>query len=169
MPIPTDFISKKAEGKTFELFPKGEYVLELKDIELKDSKYKDEETGEVKKQYTFVFNVAGGSRIYWQNFVPTELYVSKKSGKNQLFLIVEALLGRQITQREMMEGLTGEFLNALIGKQCKAYISIIDKDGKQYNKVVDWSPVATAEQVQSFAKSVGAEIVDDLDVSQIPF
>jgi len=146
-----DINVKQQEGKKFDLLPKGSYTMALKDIELKDSKFKDEETGVVKKQFTFLFTVMGGQsngRLYWQNFVPTELYVSKKAGKNLLFLIVEALLARQITQREMIEGLSKEFFSALIGKQCVVFMGIIEKDGNTFNRVADWSPCVNTDAVE---------------------
>ena len=148
MPINESYQIKKEEAKTYPPLPKNIYQVELLDIEEREAKGKFSQPGDT--NFSFQFTLLEGNdggenlrgRNVWNNFVPTSLYIGKK-GKNALWQIVEAYLGRELTQREEVEGLTGDFLNSFIGKQIKVFIDHnLGSDKKTlYNNITSYMPV----------------------------
>lgn len=123
-------IVEKKEKMTYKPIPENVYQVELLDIESRNeqtynSKKKPLEPKEFEKVLGFQFTLLAGKdedgslrgRNLWENFVPTFLYEGK-NGKNKLYQITEALLGRQLTPKDEAEMDTA-FLNGLIGKQCR--------------------------------------------------
>ncbi len=72
------------------------------------------------------------------------LYISHKNGKNNLYKIVEALLGRDLTQEEEANGLDGKFFNSLINKQVRVLLEkkASKKDSnKFFSDIVNFLPI----------------------------
>ncbi|RLC27824.1 MAG: hypothetical protein DRH37_10270, partial [Deltaproteobacteria bacterium] len=122
MPVETNFMVNKEESKSFDPLPKGLYQLELIDIEVVNRlKYKSDSEYENVFQFTFGVLNEGDyrARRQWENFVPTSLYIGK-NGKNKLYQIIEACQSAEVSPQQEAEGLNGEFMNSLIGKQVQA-------------------------------------------------
>jgi len=122
----------KKETMDFKPLPENIYQVELLDINSEeratyDTRNKPDSEKEYETVMSFQFTLLAGKdgeedlrgRNVWANFIPTYLYISKKNGKNQLYRIVEALLARDLTPQEEAEGIDGDFLNKLVGKQCR--------------------------------------------------
>ena len=137
----------KEEAKVYPPLPENIYQVELLDItsELRptfNTRFAPEEEQEKELILKFQYTLLEGKdsdeelrgRNVWHNFVPAVLYIGK-NGKNALYRIVEAFLGRDLTQEEEARGLTGEFLNKLIGQQCR--IGTKHKSSKDGSKVYD--------------------------------
>lgn len=144
---------EKKETKSYPALPENIYQVQLLDITSKE-----EEEYNSKKDKTipaimetilsFQYTLLNGTdskqekeedkslrgRNVWHNYVPTYLYIGK-NGKNNLYKIVEALLGKELTQEEEAFGIDGKFLNELIGKQCR--VGIKHKPSKDGSKVYD--------------------------------
>lgn len=108
-------------------------------------------------------------RSTWINFVPTSLYISKKNGKNMLYKVVEALIGRDLTNEEEAYGLTSEKINSLVGRQCRVVVDVETKNGKTFNKVkdcvakeVDYPKLTDEEKEKATVKK---EKTNDFDTS----
>jgi len=146
--IDNNYQIPKEEKKEYPPLPKNVYQVELLDISLNDAKGKFAKPGE--KNFAFQFTLLAGKdkdgdlrgRNVWNNFVPTALYIGK-NGKNSLYQIVEAFLGRDLTPEEEATGLSGSLLNSFIGKQIKVFIDHRIKDGKTYNNITSYMPIET--------------------------
>ena len=133
------------EAQVYEAIPADVYQVELLDItssqvESYRSKQGETEGKEFETVLSFQFVLLDGEhrlRSVWNNYIPNFLYISKKTGKNKLFKIVEALIGRELNQSEMV-GMGGKFLNSLIGKQCRVVIENTTKGDKTYSNPVNW-------------------------------
>lgn len=138
---------EKKEAKEFLPLPENIYQVELLDIDSKDVETYNSKMGktdgkEFEKVLSFQFTLLAGKdkgetlrgRNVWVNFVPTTLFIGKK-GKNNLYQIVESLLGRELSPQEEAEGIDGAFLNALVGKQCR--IATKHKKSKDGSKTFD--------------------------------
>lgn len=120
---------EKRETVSFPSLKNDVYQAQLLDIAKKEGKaYQSEET---EMNFSFEFAILNGKdadggsarlRLLNKNFVPTYLYISQKNGKNWLYKITEAFLGRELNQAEEAEGITGEMLNSFIGKQCRVVL-----------------------------------------------
>lgn len=120
---------EKKESKSFVLLKNDIYQVELVDIN-KEEKTKYQST-EIEEVLSFEFAVLAGkdaegndarTRLLSKNFVPTYLYISSKKGKNWLYKVVEALIGRDLNKEEESNGITGKTLNYLVGKQCRVLL-----------------------------------------------
>lgn len=145
---------EKKEGAVMELLPENIYQVELLDVNMEeratyDTRLKPEEEKEYEKVLTFQFTLLSGSkdgkslrgRNVWENFVPTYLYISKKTGKNKLYQVAEGLLGRSLTMAEEAEGFSGDLLNSLIGNQVRVGIKHITKGDKTYERIEQYYPI----------------------------
>jgi hypothetical protein len=147
--INDNFQIPKKEAVTYDPIPDNVYQVELLDIEVQDKpKYKKPD--ETEKMFSFQFVLLGGKdkdgsslrgRNIWRNYVPTFLYISQKNGKNALYQITEAMIGRELTREEeaTMEAVK---LNKLIGGQCRVVVkNNPGKDGKVYSNIDNFLPV----------------------------
>ena len=178
----------KEEAKVYPPLPKNVYQVELLDITLKDATGKFAKEGD--KNFNFQFTLLSGldgendlrGRSVWASFVPTALYFGGK-GKNELYQIVEAYLGRDLTQEEEANGLTGEFLNSFIGKQIKVFIDhkpSKNDPSKIYNNITSYMPSEvplnslTAEEKEMARvknkdeKTPAEQMQSGIDASQAP-
>ena len=139
---------EKKETVEFQPLPEDMYTVELLDITSEerstyDTRNKPEAEQEKETVMNFQFVLLEGKdgdkdlrgRNIFQNFVPTFLYISNKNGKNKLYQIVEALQGQTISPEQEAYGITGEFLNSLVGKQCR--VTTINKTSgeKTYSNI----------------------------------
>lgn len=121
---------EKKEKEQYPPLPEKFYQAQLSDItasqeETYNSKKGKTEEKEYETVFSFQFVLLNGrdaegnplrGRSIWHNFVPSVLYIGK-NGKNALWEIVESMLQRELTPKEEAEGISGAFLNDLIGKQ----------------------------------------------------
>ena len=142
---------EKKEGKEYPPLPKEVYQVQLLEVtdEQKptyDTKKLPEAEQVLETILSFQFTLLEGKddedkdlrgRNVWANFVQGMLYIGK-NGKNKLYRIVEALLGRELTQEEEAKGITGTMLNELIGKQCRLNVEPVVKGDKTYDNITDW-------------------------------
>ena len=146
--LSSDLKVEKKEAMEYSPLPEDVYPVELFDItsELKptyDTRNKPDPEKVYETVLNFQFVVLDGQdekgeslrgRNVFENFVPTFLYISKKNGKNKLYKITEALLGRELSPEDEAF-MDGAFLNTLIGKQIRIG-TIIKKDGdKAYTNI----------------------------------
>jgi hypothetical protein len=132
--IKDDITIEKKEKLEFKPLPENIYQVELLDLSSEtrptyDTKNKSDAEKIMETVLSFQFTLLAGKdtdgtplrgRNVWQNFVPTYLYEGNK-GKNKLYQIVEALLGRQLTPKDEAT-MDKDFLNGLIGSQCRVGI-----------------------------------------------
>jgi hypothetical protein len=147
--INDNFQIPKKEAVTYDPIPDNVYQVELLDIEVQD-KPKFKKPDEMEKMFSFQFVLLGGKdkdgsslrgRNIWRNYVPTFLYISQKNGKNALYQIMEAMIGRELTRDEeaTMEAVK---LNKLIGVQCRVVVkNKPGKDGKVYSNIDNFLPI----------------------------
>ena len=142
---------EKKETISFPLLKNDVYTVEFIDVTEEESKkYQSEE---MENKFNFEFAVLTGVdaegndarlRLLSKNFVPTFLYISHRNGKNWLYKIVEALLGRDLTLQEEAEGITSDLINSLVGKQCRVILEKVasKKDAtKFYSNISNILPV----------------------------
>lgn len=139
--IPENYKSEKVESKSFPLLKNDVYQVQLTGISVsKNKKYKSEELEDV---FSFEFAVLAGKdaegndargRLLNKNFVPTYLFISTKNGKNDLYKIIEAFKGRELTQQEEAEGISGKYYNGLIGHQIRVLLEKVQskKDASKF-------------------------------------
>ena len=146
----------KKETQDYPPLPENIYQVELLDVTSKenatyDTRLKADSEKEYETVLSFQFTLLAGKdkgeslrvRNVWANFIPAYLYISKKNGKNKLYQIVEALIDRELTQEEEAQGISGEFLNSLIGKQCRIATKHKESGDKVYDNVVTYYPAET--------------------------
>jgi hypothetical protein len=147
--INTDLKIEKKEAQEFEPLPENVYQVELLDVNSSENETYDSKQGKTDgKQYETVFEfqytlLAGKDkkgedlrgRNIWDNFIPAYLYISRKTGKNKLYRIIESLLGREIEPEEEASGIDAKILNSLIGKQMRVATENIEKNQKVFTKI----------------------------------
>lgn len=168
---------EKKEAGNFEPLPENIYQVELLDITSEqratyDTRNKPEKEKIMETVMSFQFTLLNGKdkgeslrgRNVWANFIPTFLYISTKKGKNKLYQIVEALLGRELTLEEEAGGIDGSFLNALIGKQCrvgtkhkKTGEKVFDNIETFYKADDELTPLTEEEREKAKVKSKNTE------------
>lgn len=120
---------EKRETKEFPLLKNDIYQVQLVDVNIEaKQKY---QSSEMEDKLSFEFAILAGKdaeggdarlRLLAKNYVPTYLYVSSKNGKNWLYKVVEALIGRELNKEEEALGVSSKTLNYLIGKQCRVLL-----------------------------------------------
>lgn len=171
---------QKVEKKEYPLLKKGIYQCELLDVNLKDATGEYAKPGEkvLDFQFTILENkeVDGENircRNIWDNFVKPYFAVNYKTGeKNDLYKIVEAIIGRDLTQKEEAEGFDENFINSLIGQQVKVSVGEkVTKKGTKINIPTDYYiadsklPSLTAEEKDKCTVKNKKE-GNDFDVSE---
>jgi len=138
-------IDAKQGGEGFEPLPVDVYQVELFDItsELKPNKFND---GAMERILNFQFTVVDEGeyrgRNLWRNFVPSMLYISQKNGKNVLYQIIEAFIGRELKEAEIAT-MDSSTINKLIGFQCRVSVKNKDHNGKTYSNIESFLPKKT--------------------------
>lgn len=147
MPIKQDITIEKKEKQEFSPLPENIYQVELLDIDSEirptyKTRNEPKENQIMETVLKFQFTLLGGKdkdgtslrgRNVWENFVPTYLYEGK-NGKNKLYQITEALLGHNLTLEEEAK-MDKEFLNNLIGSQCRIGIKNTKSGDKIYSNI----------------------------------
>lgn len=184
MPVQDDLKIEKQEGKEYPPLPKDVYQVQLIDVEQQekptyDTRNKSEEEQQLETVLNFQYALLEGKdkdqdlrgRRVWANFVPTYLYISSKNGKNKLYRIVEALLGRELTLEEEAKGITGKMLNELIGRQCRVSVEPKTKGEKTYDNITDWlkSNNDLEPLTEEETKTEESEEAEEVSVDDIPF
>lgn len=154
MPITDPIKVEKKEAADYPPLPKDVYQVQLLDVTSKQNPtYDTRNKSEAEKEYETIFSfqfvllegiqqatekeVSLRGRNVWANFVPSYLYCSAKNGKNKLYRITEAFLGRDLTQEDEMT-MDADYLNALIGKQCRISVEPKTKGDKTFDNITDW-------------------------------
>lgn len=150
MPVDNNLKIEKKESVEYPPLPKDIYQVELLDVSSEekvtyDTRNKPEVEQEKETVLSFQFTLLSGKdgeqnlrgRNVWLNFVPNYLYISSKNGKNKTFRVIEALLSREITLEEEANGITGEMLNQLIGKQCRVSVEPKKSGDKTFDNITD--------------------------------
>lgn len=160
---------EKKETVSFPMLKNDIYQVELLDvIEVENKAYKSEE---IEKVLTFKFAILAGKdvegndarlRVLTKNFVPTYLYISNAKGKNWLYKIVEALIGKELSQEEVANGISGVFLNSLIGGQCRVVLEKVasKKDSNKFYSNI--SNILSADGMSATPLSEG----DKFDIAE---
>ena len=137
----TDRTFEKRETKEYPLLKNDIYQVELVDVNIEEKqKY---QSSEMEEKLSFEFAVLTGKdaeggearlRLLAKNFVPTYLYISAKNGKNWLYKVVEALIGRELNQEEEAKGISAKTLDYLVGKQCRVLLEKVasKKDASKF-------------------------------------
>jgi hypothetical protein len=146
MPINENFEIPKKEKAEYPPIPEGIHQVELLDVSVEerptyDTRNKEDDQKVYEKVFKFQFTLLQGKdgendlrgRNTWENFVPAYLYIGK-NGKNKLYQITEALIGRELTQEEEATFQASE-LNKLIGKQCIIGIKHKKTDKGTYDNI----------------------------------
>lgn len=141
--LPQGMNMQEQEGKAFDPLPEDVYQVQLFDIEAQEKpSYDDKSKMETILSFQFIVLDDGKfrGRSVWKNFVRPYLYIGK-NGKNDLFQITEAMIMRELTEEER-HSLTGDFVNKLIGYQCRITIkNKQSKDGtKAYSNIETFLP-----------------------------
>ena len=182
----------KKESNEYPPIPKGIYQAELLEVkanenETYDSKMNQNTAKEYQTDISYQFVLLNGSddkgalrgRSVWENFGHNFLYFGSKNGKNNLWRIGEAYLGRDLTQKEEATGISGALLNSFVGKQIALSIETkISKKGKSFDKIVDYFKVGTeleslsAEEKDKATvkneKTPAEQMQSGIDASQAP-
>lgn len=154
--IQEEFKVEKREKADYPPLPKDVYQVELLDItDEKKPTYKTRNMSDDQKVYetvlSFQFTILEGRdesqekdehknlrcRNIWENFVPNYLYVGK-NGKNKLYKIVEAFLGREITPEDEAT-LDSNALNSFVGSQLRVTTGHRSgKDNAVYDEITEY-------------------------------
>jgi len=126
--INEDIKVEKREREELPLLAEDIYQVELADITSKKVQtYDSKQDKELPVEYENIFEALfvildkeDRGRYLFKNFIPSYLYIGKK-GKNNLYQITEALLGHELTPEEEAT-MDSEFLNNLVGKQCRVTV-----------------------------------------------
>ena len=160
MPIENLQNFEKREGNLYPLLPKALYQCELLDVGTQENETYESKMGNTKeKEYQtdikYQFTILQGRdenqdkeelkelrcRNVWENYGYNYLFAGK-NGKNNLWRIVEAFLGRELTQEEQANGISSDLLNTFIGKQINVSVETkVSQKGKSFDKIIDYLKV----------------------------
>jgi hypothetical protein len=138
--LPSDFKAVKTD-KVFETIPAGLYEAQLMDVELETkptfetrSLPIEEQTMEqtVKAKFAILEEDFRG-RVLSANFLPTEIWYSKKVGKNKAWKLMEALMSKELDADEAT--MTYDHVNDLIGKQAIIEVDVKVSGDKEYSNI----------------------------------
>jgi len=210
MPINDNFPIEKREKSEFKPLPENVYPVELLDVTAEDrptydTRNKPDSEKIFEKVLKFQFVLLSGTdmqaekeefknlrgRSVFDNFVQAFLYIGK-NGKNKLYQITEALIGRELTLEEEAK-FDSQKINELIGMQCRVGIkNKTNSEGKTfsnidtyYAKEQDLTPLTQEEREKATVNKKPIETTTDRgtqfdgedsplneqhqDVSDIPF
>jgi len=188
MPINENTTFQKKEGNIYPNLPKGIYLCELLDVHTEQNETYDSKMGKTEgvKQYqtdlSWQFTILQGrdesqadeqlkelrGRNVWENFGHNFLYIGK-NGKNNLYRIVEAFLGRELTKEQEAVGISSNVLNGFIGKQIMLSIEPkTSKSGKTFDNIIDYFKAQTLGQPLSAEKKEKARVKEKDEHSQTP-
>lgn len=182
---------EKREAQEMSPLPENIYQVQLLDVTDEerptyDTRNKPDEEKEYETILNFQFVLLAGKdkdgselrgRSVWANFIPTYLYISKKNGKNKLYQIVEALLGRELSPEDEAK-LDGEFINGLVGKQCRVGTKNKTNDNGTFTNIdvyysadTELTPLSDEEKQKATPKKDKEETVEEntIDPADIPF
>lgn len=171
--ITKDLKIGKKEQASFDPLPENMYQVQLVDVNSEsrptyETRNAPEEEKVMEDVLNFEFAVLNDTgeqetlrgRRVWINFVPTFLYVSSKNGKNKLYKIIESLIGDELTP-EQEASMDKDFINNLVGKQCRLATENMVKGDKVFTNVKSYYPVEV--QMDPIDESDGNAADDGLD------
>ncbi len=175
--LDNNLVIPKREAQSFPPLPEDMYHVELLDVtseekETYDSKMGKTQDKEFETILSFQFTLLDGEengeslrgRNVWANFIPSYLYISTKNGKNKLYQIVEALQAQTLSPQQEAEGITGEFLNSLIGKQCRIVTkNKANKEGNIFTNIDSYLPAKSELQSLTAEEKENASVKKDKD------
>ena len=183
MPITNNFPIPKEEKKFYPPLPEGIHQCELLDVSVEerptfDTRNKPDNEKIMENTLKFQFTLLSGKdangdlrgRNIWVNYVQAMLYIGK-NGKNKLYQIVEALIGRELT-REEEANFQAEYLNSYIGMQCviglkhkKSGENIYD-NAEGFYKINTSLPSLTAEEKEKARVKKDEEKAEDIKFTE---
>lgn len=184
---------EKKEGGNFEPLNQDIYSAELMDIiQREETNYQQSGTSP-KFQFQFIIlegvDQAGNearTRSLIKRYVPITVSNTKKYGKNSLLQIIEALVGKELTEEEYTI-LDGKFLNGLIGEQCRVLIQNKQVNNNVFSNIENYLPATEkktpltddekeeiVKRFEDFKKKKNEqnntqENEEQIDISKIPF
>lgn len=194
--LDTNFVAEKKEGNSYPPLPEDMYQVELLDVSSEmrptyDTRPLPEDQQILEAVLNFHFVLLDGQedgkslrgRSIWHKFIPSYLYISQKNGKNKLYEVVEALQKQTVSPEQEAKGITGEYLNSLIGRQTRVATENSTKGDKTYTHIVKFfkpaaplSPLTPQEKIDATPKpkdgAAEAAVNDDFDAikpEDIPF
>jgi hypothetical protein len=180
----------KRESQEYPPLPKGIYQAELLEVkavqnETYDSKKNNKNPKEYQTDLVYQFTLLSGKdkdgqdlrgRNVWENFGSTYLYISTSKGKNNLYRIVEAFLGRELSQEEEANGIGAAIINSFVGKQIMLSIEPkTTKQGKTFDRIADYFhapsalPRLTEEEKEKARVKKDDEVPAELNVNEVSF
>lgn len=136
MPITENFAIPKEEGKTYEVLPADIYQAQLIDVNVELNPDYNDKTKMV-KNFSFLFAVIEEPNIgRWltYRFVPTTLFIGR-NGKNKLYQITEALMGRELTMEDENH-FDANFVGGLVGEQIRLGVKV-KVTGEKKTNIID--------------------------------
>ena len=174
MPLDNNLKIPMRESKEFPPLPEDIYQVELLEITADEKPaYKDKDKLETVLSFQFTVLDDGElrGRNIWRNYVPAALWSSSKNGKNVLWQIIEAIIMRELREDER-DSMDAEFLNKLIGYQCRVVVKNNTKDGKIFNNIDSFLPKKSSllrltddEKESARVKEKSGEPVNDSHVT----
>ena len=138
-----NFKIEKREKQAFDPIPDDKYCVELLDVKTDrrptyDTRLLPSDQQELETVLNFQFTILDAGELrgrnLWANFVPAYLYIGKK-GKNTLYQIIEALIGKELSQ-ETEATLDFAKIKTLISNQVNVFTSVVSKGDKNYNNII---------------------------------
>lgn len=175
MPITQPLKIEKKEIQEFKPLPENIYQVELLDISAEqkptfDTRNKPDNEKKYETVLNFQFTLLAGvdngeqlrGRNIWKNFVPTGLWISLK-GKNALYQITEAIKGGQLSPEEEAF-MDQNYLNSLIGKQCRVGVKNKQSGDKTYSNIEVFYPVESYMTALTAEERDKATVKKDVEV-----
>lgn len=142
MPMGNDFKIKIPEAKVVEPIPADVYQLVITDVNLEE-KPNPYENNEITQRLNFKLSVLdeGYEDKLLQVWVANKWFINSKSHiASGLYKLADAVFAGYGTKVDMEFGLSLN-PNDLIGKQVRATVVQVDKEGKTFNKITSYMPI----------------------------
>ncbi|QGH73103.1 MAG: protein of unknown function DUF669 [Podoviridae sp. ctviO18] len=137
--LKSDYRTPKSEFKEWKIIPEGIYQVVIEDIKPVFVKNKFNPEGEEKLNFQFVILDDGeyhGERL-WRRVTPNVFDGATNNRPSYLYQILKAANKVEPTEQQKNEGLSGDELNALIGKQLVVMVKVSapNAQGKVFSNV----------------------------------
>lgn len=173
--LPNDLeVTNVTETKEYKSIPEGLYPVVLEDINAEERpvyQHPDQKELVYNCQFVILEGEYGGERL-WKRIRPVLSPGFENGNPSTLFVLLKALLGRE---PNLEAKITGQKLNALIGKQCQVLVKQEKgKNGKMYSKVTEFLaakqqlPIPELKTKQAEIKKLEVEPVKE-EASEIDY
>lgn len=165
MPIDTNFKVKKSEGVSYDPIPENTYQVHITDIKQveRETKYG------IKQKLQFSCSVVDDEQ-YKGRLVFVTVNISWFNGEggvrsSALFNLIKTIYSHYKPDVDVskLDGLNGEMINDLIGKQFIAIVKVNDK----YNNVTDFMRIK--KEIPYEPKQAQAKVNENVNPDDIPF